>query len=133
MQAILAKWGLKIVAVVAILFGVYMFGHSNGYDSGYKTGHDEQQKVIDGMVNAEKQRVDSNNAKLNKAEQQAPVAVQQVQAQVKAQVQYRDRVITQYYEKNPDLNKLCSWNQDQVDLINQVIAPANAASTAQGN
>ena len=50
MVALLLKYVLPVVAVIALLFGVYEWGHANGTDAGYKSGWDAQQVTINKMV-----------------------------------------------------------------------------------
>lgn len=129
MSALIMKYVVPVLAVLALLAGVYALGSSHGYKSGYQVAWDTQQKAIDKMANAETARNTKDNGVINTVEQAAPVAVAQVKQEVATQQTANVKIIREYYEKNPDLNKLCSWSQSTVGLINQVIQPA----PVQGN
>jgi preprotein translocase subunit SecF len=124
MTALALKYLLPVAAVIALLFGVYELGSGHGYKSGYQVAWDTQQKTINNMSAADDKRNTQDNKVINQVEQAAPVAVAQVKQEVAAQQTQNVKIIREYYEKNPDLNKLCSWSQSTVGLINQIIQPA---------
>src|ERR1700722_2241334 len=95
----LIGWGLKILALVAVLAAAYAFGHASGYTEGYKKGWDDQQLTIDKMVNDENAQRKSQNTAISDLQGAAMKASGEVFA-AKAQAAItRSTVVTQYKTK----------------------------------
>lgn len=126
------KYVLPVLAVIALLFGIYEYGHSNGYNSGYSVAWAAQQKTIQGMV-------DKQNAQTLAQNQQIDALVKKSQqdtldlaaANMKAALT-RETVVTQYVKANPVVAASCGWDLPTVDAINALIAadPTNVTPTA---
>lgn len=126
------KYVLPVVAVAALLFGVYEYGHSNGYNSGYTTAWNKQQATIQTMVDKQNAQTTAQNQQIDslvKKSQQDTIdlAAAKIQASLT-----RETVVTNYVQANPQVAKSCGWDVPTVDAINQIIDsdPVNAAANA---
>ena len=118
----LIGWGLKILALLAVLAAAYAFGHSSGYTEGYKQGWDDQQVTINKMVTDENaQRTSQNNAisavQLQAMKASADVFTAKAQAAIT-----RSTVVTQFKTKYVALAQSCGWSTPTVLTINSLIA-----------
>lgn len=112
---------LKTYAIkIALVLIVFVEGAALGYKLGYDSAWSTQQATINKMAKAENDRRDSDNSRLNNAEQAAPKLTQQAEAKTQVQVQYRDRIVKEYYTRNPS-PEVCAWSAPTVNLINQVL------------
>lgn len=112
---------LKTYAIkIALVLIVFVAGAALGYKLGYDSAWSTQQATINKMAKAENDRRDSDNSRLNNAEQGAPKLTQQAEAKTQVQVQYRDRIVKEYYTRNPS-PEVCAWSAPTVNLINQVL------------
>lgn len=124
------KYVLPVLAVAGLLFGVYEYGHSKGYDSGYQTAWNKQQATIQGMVDKQNAQTLAQNQKIDdlvKKSQQDTLDL--AAANMRAAVT-RETVVTQYVHDNPTIAASCGWDIPTVNTINQLIDadPANAAN-----
>lgn len=123
----LKKYAIEIALLIAFAALCVMVGYGHGYKSGWAA----QQVTIDKMAKDENAKRDSDNGRLNAAEQQAPKVAAQVATTVQTKVEYRDRIVREYYEKTPSA-ETCKWAVPTINLINQVIdgpSPASDAAT----
>lgn len=117
----LIGWGLKLLALVAILSAAYAFGHSSGYTTGYASGWDAQQKTIDKMVSdANAQRTAQNN-QITTLEQQAAKDASDLFAAKAAAVVAAQTIVTQYQTKYVEIANSCGWSAPTVDTINSLL------------
>lgn len=128
-MSLIVKYVLPIVGVLAALFGVYEYGHSNGYDSGYTVAWNKQQTTIQGMVNAQNAQTNVQNAKISSLEQNSMKDAQDLFAAKAAAVPKLQAVIQTYTKANPVVAQSCGWDVPTVQAINDMIdaEPVNAA------
>lgn len=129
----LVKYGLTTVAILGILFGVYSYGHSSGYDSGHTDAWNEQQKTIQKMVDTQNAQTTAQNGRISDLEQQAMKAAGDVFNANAQAAATRASVVTKYQLLVPDVvSKACGWDEPTVTAINQIINadPINAAANA---
>lgn len=75
---------LKTYAIkIALVLIVFVAGAALGYKLGYDSAWSTQQATINKMAKAENDRRDSDNSRLNNAEQAAPKLTQQAEAKTK--------------------------------------------------
>jgi uncharacterized protein HemX len=115
------KYVVIVVAIAAAVFGVYEWGSSSGYKSGYQVAWNTQQKTINNMVNAQNAETKAQNDKITTLEQSASDALEQVrksQAQIE---ESRTKVVVQYKTLNPKVAASCGWSPETVNAINSMI------------
>ena len=133
MWALLLKYGLPVLGAAALLFGVYEYGHSNGYNSGYQTAWNKQQATIQAMNDKENAQTVAQNKQIDdlvKKSQQDTIDL--AAANIKASLA-RGTVTTQYIHDNPQIAQSCGWDLPTVDAINAIIDsdPVNAVANQQ--
>jgi hypothetical protein len=117
----LIGWGLKILALVAVLVAAYAFGHSSGYTEGYKKGWDDQQVTINKMVtDANAQRTSQNTAISNLQMSAMKASADVFAAKAQAAIT-RSTVVTQYKTKYVALSQSCGWSTPTVLTINSLL------------
>lgn len=131
---VVLKYVLPILAVAGILFGVYEYGHSKGYDAGHQIAWDTQQKTINGMVDKENAQAEANNKAIASVEADSfkyATDNKNLQAQLDTK---RTTVVTQYVQANPQSASSCGLDVPLVQAINQLIQadPAIAGSATPG-
>lgn len=115
------KYVLPVVAVLGLLFGVYEYGHSKGYDSGYQVAWSAQQKTIQGMVDKQNAQTEAQNQRISDLEKKSQQdTVDLAAANMKAAIT-RETVVTQYVHDNPVIAASCGWDIPTVDAINALI------------
>jgi hypothetical protein len=125
--SILLKYVLPLLGVIAIIFGVYEYGHSKGYNDGYTVAWNTQQATINKMVSAENAQADANNKQIASIEQDSfNDAFQAKVAQAKLETT-RTTVIQTYTKANPQTSTTCGFDVPMVNAINAIIQadPAN--------
>jgi len=128
--SIFFKYVLPVLAVVALFFGVFEYGKSQGYDAGHQAAWDQQQKTINGMVDAANALASENNRKISGLELDALSAQTQADA-LKAQVKTkRTQIVTVYKEANPQVAASCGWSGPTIAAINQILSAGQQASGA---
>jgi uncharacterized protein YlxW (UPF0749 family) len=116
-----AKYVAIIVASVALVFGVFEYGSSHGYKSGYQVAWDTQQKTINNMVDAQNAEATAQNKKISTLEQSAADAWQAVQNKQAFVVNQRATQVTAYKAANPQVAASCGFSPATVNVINQMI------------
>lgn len=129
---ILLKYVLPVVAVFALLFGVFEAGSSHGYSKGYAVAWDTQQTAINKMVAANNLQVSANNNKLEEFESAAQAARADAASATFAAMTTRSTVVTQYRKANPQAAKSCGWSLPTVQAINNILSADHAASAPIG-
>lgn len=115
------KYLVGAFAVVAVLFGVYEYGSSHGYKSGYQVAWDTQQKTINNMVDTQNAEAKAKNDKITALEQSAADAWQTAQNQQKFVVSQRNTQVATYKSANPQVAASCGFSPATVNVINQMI------------
>lgn len=115
------KYVLGIVAVGAILFGVYEYGSSHGYKDGYQKAWDAQQKTIQKMVETQNAATTEQNKKITQLEQDAADADRKIKAYQQAQDIKRNDVVQNYKAANPKVASAPAWSPETVNAINQML------------
>ena len=129
---ILLKYVLPVVGVLALLFGVFEYGSSHGYNKGYTVAWNTQQQAINKLVDANNLEVSANNSKLEDFEQQAQAARADAASATFAAMTTRQTVVTQYRKANPQTAKNCGWSLPTVQAINNILGAATPASAPVG-
>lgn len=131
----IAKYGAMAVALVALLFGAYSYGHSQGSESGYKKGVDDMKPTVDKLtkdINDTRQAMATKAASITKEAVDSVVAAKDVQA-VKETV--RTQIVYKYIAAQPAISVQCGWSAPTVVAINALldtqIIPTAAESTPQ--
>lgn len=128
--SIFLKYVVPVLGVIALLFGVYEYGHSKGYDTGYQAAWDKQQATIQGIVDVQNAQTKVQNAQIDslvKKSQQDTLDL--AAANMNANLA-RGTVITTYIQANPVVSKSCGWDLPTVDAINAIVTsdPVNKAA-----
>lgn len=123
------KYVLPILGVLALLFGVYEYGHSRGYNSGYASGHqvawDTQQKTINAMVEQQNAQNKANNDKIASLESDSQTYANQIADLTNQLKQKRAQVVTKYVQANPQSSQTCGFDDTLSSAINQILQPSN--------
>jgi hypothetical protein len=115
------KYVVGIVAIAALVFGIYEWGSSHGYKDGYQVAWNTQQKTINNMVDAQNAEATAQNNKISTLEQSAADAWQTAQNQQKFVVTQRNTQVAAYKAASPQVAASCGWSPDTVNVINQMI------------
>lgn len=145
MLSIILKYVLPALGGLALMFGIYEYGHSNGYTSGhtdgYQTAWNTQQKTINKMVTDENKQAQANNKAISDVEiksQQSATKVRVLQEQL---AKKNAAVVTKYVNANPQTSQTCGFDVPMVNAINELldndpdivakpVAPAAASTPA---
>lgn len=135
----LIKYGIMAAAVLGVVFGIYSYGKSSGYEAGQKQGFTQGAKSRDGEVadlkdnvgrkdatikqltDAENKRRDEANKRIDELEKQSQASattIADLQKQLKKQ---RDDIITSYITKYPTIATQCGLSQPTVETINSLL------------
>lgn len=129
----LIKYGLIALAVLAVLFGTYMMGRSNGHTAGYQEAWAKQQTTIQAMVDKENAQTSAQNAKISKLEQTSSQVTQAAEVQTQQQIVTVTKVVTKYVHDNPKVAASCGWDPATVQAINGVLDSQNQSTTIQSS
>jgi hypothetical protein len=126
----LLKYGLIALAIIGVLSGMYLWGRSNGHDSGYQEAWAAQQKTIQAMVDKENAQATAQNNKIDKVEQQSQTSAAADETAVQQQVVTVTKVVTKYVHDNPTTANNCGWDAGAVAAINSIVS--NDTQTTAG-
>lgn len=115
------KYVVGIAAVGAVLFGIYEYGSSHGYQKGYQKAWDAQQQTVNKMVEERNAETKAQNAKITDLEQRAANADAQVKIAQEALKKQREQVVQDYKTKNPKVAASPAWSPETVNAINQML------------
>jgi hypothetical protein len=131
------KYVLPILGVIAVLFGVYEYGQSQGYNKGYTVAWNTQQTTINNMVTANSLAATTMNGKITTLEQNAAQDASDLfAANVKAAT-VRNTVVTKYKVAYPKIAASCGLDPVSTNAVNAIIdsdgmsgqTPATASTT----
>ncbi len=141
----LGKYILMAAAVIAILFGVYMWGHSSGSASGYKQAWDAQQATINKMVTDDNAAKEAHNTQISQLEYAGAKSAAATDTQVASVSETREQIIAAYVKNHPQktikvtsstgvvsdqLVQDCGLSLDSVLAVNAVILADPMNTTA---
>jgi hypothetical protein len=130
---VILKYVLPVLGVIALLFGVFEYGKSQGYDVGHQAAWDTQQQAINKLVAAQQLAADENDRKISGLELDANMAQQEAEAQAATAAKLRKNLAASYKSANPQVAASCGWSGPTISTINQILstvpAGADAAST----
>lgn len=115
------KFVVGIMSIAAVLFGVYEYGSSHGYQKGYQKAWDIQQQTITKMVDAQNAETKAQNSKISDLEQRAANADEQVKIAQEAIKKQREQIVQNYKTKNPKVSAAPAWSPETVGAINQML------------
>jgi hypothetical protein len=127
------KYGLMALAVIAVVFGIYEYGHSQGYSSGYSVAWATQQKTIQAMVDKQNAQTLAQNNKIDKVEAQSQTTAQANQVAQQQQVVTVTQVVTKYVHDNPKTSQTCGWDTGAVAAINSIIDSGSTTTAGVQN
>lgn len=143
----LGKYLLMALAVVAILFGVYMWGHSSGSAAGYKQAWDAQQVTINKMVTDANTKTEAHNNQITQLEYSGAKQAAATDTQIAGVTHTREQIIADYVKAHPQksvkvtsktgvvtqqLVQDCGLSLDSVLAVNAIILadPTNTPPAA---
>lgn len=97
----LGKYLLMALAVLAILFGVYMWGHSSGSADGYKKAWDTQQLTINKMTKNDNNAKEAHNSQISQLEYSGAKQAADTDTQIASVTQTREQIIADYVKNHP--------------------------------
>lgn len=129
----LGRYLLEGLALGAVLFGAYSFGHSNGYDSGHKAGYESRNTEVSHLndnVIALSKLIDTERKqqfeKLQDVQATAAEAAIKTETRLQTQIRARDQVIANYSKTVPTtVQQQCGLSIETVRAINQLIDKVN--------
>ncbi|QRE00076.1 hypothetical protein [Burkholderia phage BCSR5] len=122
------KYLAGAAAVAALLFGVYEWGHSSGYEDGYPKGQKSRDKEVQGFKDQlqardrdENQRREADNKKISDLELQSQNAASANRALQKLLEAKQSTIITQYVKDNPQQATTCAITPATVKAANALL------------
>jgi len=123
----LIRYGLEVVAIVALATALYFFGYSHGSTAGYTKGWDAQQATINKMVSTANAQRKSQNAAISDVQVQAMKDQGDIFTAEAHAATARSTIITKYKTQYIKIAQSCGWSAPTVQTINQLLSVGVAA------
>lgn len=117
----LIKDVLGVIAVAAVLFGIYEYGHSNGYESGFNKGVASNQPTIDTLTKTINDQRTQLAAKVTQVQDTAANAVVKSEEQQQTKIVTRTQIVDHYHNVEVPAKSTCTLALETTLTINSLL------------